>query len=364
MNMVDVKHIGERMHVARLWLGQSQAQVAQNIGISPDTYKYFEGGSRTQLHKLEKISEVLCVSERWLMRGPLPQVPAAELSFRKRVALKSPDILHVRAMACYVEEFRYLIDRFVKLPPVRLPSIPIQSNDFISIENTVAELRAAFGMGDAPLRNAIDLAESLGVLVFWVSSPDTFDGVSFWLGEQPYILLNSSHLDGYRCRFTILHELGHLMLHRSSSTLADKEEESKRMESEANYFASALLMPGNAFARKFPRFGNLSDILEERSYWRVSCAAMIRRAKDLHLIDEDRYRKLNIHRSAKGWQKREPGAMKPEQSKIHSYFLDEAGEVGLTAPKLAQEIECGLSWFTEGFPQAVAYQSEFSFDFA
>ena len=79
-------------------------------------------------------------------------------------------------------------------------------------------------------------------------------------GRHWAIVVNDSHSD-VRQRFTIAHELGHLLLHGYTSAHADRSfkvrlrdsqssEGSVREEIEANRFAAELLMPADAMRRR------------------------------------------------------------------------------------------------------------------
>lgn len=356
----NLKSIGSRMAVARHILGKTTAELAVLLGVGADTYRRMESGHVNLAKYLDAIADALSVSKDYLLKGPIELVPAGALSYRRKVALKSPQARHIQGMASLTAEFTSLIEEYVNLPTVSVPSVPLSSQE--EIEELVADLRRKLQMSDAPLRNAVALVESMGVLVFWVEADREFDGVSFWRAGRPYILLNKHQLDGYRTRFTVLHELCHLICHRTSEDVDRHEEERKRLDREADLFASAFLLPASSFARRFPRFGSLYDILDDRSYWKASCAAMIRRARQLNLIDEDRYRRLNVSISAKGWRRGEPNAAPPETSRIHQFFLDEAGESGLTTIKLVDQLAYSPSWFSEAFPEAAQYQLAFSLD--
>ena len=91
-------------------------------------------------------------------------------------------------------------------------------------------------------------------------------------------------------------------------------------ESEANVFASAFLLPRRGFIREFPRpsrgFWKRSywkDLFDMKKRWRVSAAAIVRRAFDLKMIDAADYQRAYKFMSAQGWLKNgEPPATEPE----------------------------------------------------
>jgi Zn-dependent peptidase ImmA (M78 family) len=88
-------------------------------------------------------------------------------------------------------------------------------------------------------------------------------------------------------------------------------------ESAADQFASAFLLPKTAFAREFrtKRF-SWEHVFELKRHWQVSAAAIVRRARDLDLIDEIAYRRAFQHMSFKKWRTEgepyEPSFQEPE----------------------------------------------------
>lgn len=89
-----------------------------------------------------------------------------------------------------------------------------------------------------------------------------FEGALYKVGEKNKsswaIIYNSSISSSGRVRFTIAHELGHYIMHRSQSDIFNCGEEDmlnwaaseRRIEAEADTFASYLLMPMDDFRRE------------------------------------------------------------------------------------------------------------------
>ncbi len=88
----------------------------------------------------------------------------------------------------------------------------------------------------------------------------------------------------------------------------------------ANSFASAFLLPRRGFIREFPRppvgywpRSYWQDLFEFKRRWRVSVAAIVRRAFDLRMIDAAQYQRAYKFMSGRGWLRQgEPAATEPE----------------------------------------------------
>ena len=115
------------------------------------------------------------------------------------------------------------------------------------------------------------------------------------------MIINKNFSNDHK-RFTIAHELGHIIMHLSIQYpipgYRDKEDE-------ANKFASEFLMPETVIKKSL--YGlKLQYLASLKSYWLTSMASLIRRAKDLNCISEDKYRYFNVELSRKGYKKQEP----------------------------------------------------------
>ena len=99
-------------------------------------------------------------------------------------------------------------------------------------------------------------------------------------------------------RFTLAHELGHLVMHRFPTP---------EMETEANEFASALLMPANEMrAALMGRKIRLEVLAALKPEWKVAMQALLMRVSALGLIEPNQGRYLWQKIGSHGWRLREP----------------------------------------------------------
>ena len=169
---------------------------------------------------------------------------------------------------------------------------------------------------DGPIRHLSRSCERIGIAVVPLTLPNVGDveedavghfGVSFWPGRDEHALIGYfTGGGGDRQRFTLAHELGHLALHSRRRSVRDAEKE-------ANYFASALLVPKHRAEEMFASDVTLSDLQGMKVRWGVSMQALIMRGAHLGLIDEKRKTSLFKQISSRGWRKNEPGVVHPEE---------------------------------------------------
>jgi hypothetical protein len=89
------------------------------------------------------------------------------------------------------------------------------------------------------------------------------------------------------------------------------------IEDQAHRFASAFLMPENTFSEEL--YSTSLDVMRSlKAKWKVSIAAMIKRAGQLRLIDEEQERRLWINLTRRGWRLREPldDVLEPEEPRV------------------------------------------------
>ena len=138
------------------------------------------------------------------------------------------------------------------------------------------------------------------------ADPKFLGGISF---ETNTIFVNASVEDHEgRYSFTIAHEIGHHILHKSlyeevvvdrSQILCREEKKKPLIERQADRFAAALMMPGTVIRRSQAVSKHRSPpsslskaiqfakgIQEECRFSNVSLSAVVNRLKDLDLIDQ------------------------------------------------------------------------------
>jgi Zn-dependent peptidase ImmA (M78 family) len=156
----------------------------------------------------------------------------------------------------------------------------------------VLEAHGLLDMAVDPIR----LANAMGVKVYNAKFGEAdIHGLLATRGGKPTIFVNADDLP-QRKRFTIAHELGHLVLHLvggdqefidnadSFRTTADPDAEwtkERRQEWEANMFAAALLMPEQLVRQKWEEIGDPEGMAR---WFQVSPTAMSIRLDTLGLV--------------------------------------------------------------------------------
>lgn len=267
---------------ARIAAGMSLQDAVDALGgaVSRQAlHKYETGAMRPSAAVREALLRVYRTDAAALMS--LPTLPEGTLRFR--VNEDMPD-KEARAIAERAGN-RYAVLYAYEHTIGPLPEVLIVPGAYTAASEADAAAVAERVRGDhgasTPLL-VVPFLERLGVRVIPVVEDDRYAGTSAWFGDDPVIVFNRNH-HATRRRFTMLHELGHLLLRVPDA--ADHE----RL---CHSFAAAMLLPADEAVRFFgPRRRSVSReelVLAENAYG-ISVQAIINRLAFFEIISA-RYR--------------------------------------------------------------------------
>lgn len=159
----------------------------------------------------------------------------------------------------------------------------------------IKELAEYIALEHNDIKTPLDkIIKSENLNVFYDDYGNAFDGVIIYDSEF-YIHINTKRgnkIDSPRGRFTLAHELGHYFIDNHRNGLKsgqlephpsrNNEDMQQKIEREADYFASCLLMPEKRFSKDcFKRKFNFSTIEELSKKYNVSLTACAIRFADI-----------------------------------------------------------------------------------
>lgn len=307
--------IGDRIRLARDYAGLTQQALADTVGLQQATIAYLESGRhRPSEAVLRQIAEATGFPLGFFHDAPLDAFPEGSLAFRRRKRTPAYEVRRAYSTARLAWELvRSLLQR-VKPWTVRLPMLPGETP-----ETAAAITRSSLGFApEQPLHPLVGNVEALGVPVLELHRElADLDGFSLWAGwptARPLIAVHAS-TPGDRQRWTVAHELGHLVLHGAVRGSVEA------VEREADAFAAELLLPETALREELVPPVTLSQLMELKARWRVSLAALIRRAHDLGVISDRRQTDLFMQLNKQGWRKTEPVPIARERSQTVAQLI-------------------------------------------
>lgn len=343
LEMSDREFVGARLELARAFKPMTLKTLADTVSVSVSLLSLYEHGLRKQPADdlVQALAAALDVRPEFFC-DPLDDIwNEAQCSFRRRAATPEGVKRRARAHGTLIGlVVRELVSAKVKFPSYNVPSISARSHE--DMESAADTCRAHWNLGLGPIPHIGRVAERNGVIL--VQHLKYADKIDAFARRGPFsvIVLNTARTSTSRWIYDIAHELAHFVLHDGIET------GSKETEDQANYFASALLLPRKTFGREFgAKPFSWSYIFELKQRWCVSAAAIIRRAFNLHLLDPITYRRCYQYLSFKGWLKREPhepAFVGPEW--LPSAFALAAQRFGISASALCDRLHMNPSTFT------------------
>lgn len=286
---------------AREYRGMKQTELSKKIkGLSQSNLSKFEKG-------FDVLSEVVIENLIDILGFP-------KSFFEKRIY---NDVLsaHYRSKASITKKTRielesnnkiigYLIDRLgesIDYPDFSL--VPLDAENYTP-KYIAKYTRKLLGYKqNEPVLNIFNLLESNGIVVVEFDDvTEKFDGVSFKTDNGTPVIIINKNFSNDRKRFTLAHELGHLLMHILEDFPISDYRNEKEREKEANDFASEFLMPEEGIKNSL--YGmNLYDLAPLKKYWLTSKQSIIWKAKDLGCIEYKRAQYFMIELSRMGERK-------------------------------------------------------------
>ncbi len=354
--------IGNRLKRAREALGLSlrdleariQSQVsAQAIG------KYERNEMMPTSSVLLALAEALNVSPEYLLSQR--EVELSGIDFRKSPHASSKEERAVEAAV--LDQIERYLELEELLPGSEQPWIVPEHPDFIirvvdDAEGAADALRRLWDLGIDPIPLMAELLEEKGVKVIALDLPEGVSGSKAMiqrpnLPELPVIVVNQKH-NGERQRFTLAHELAHLVL--KSNNLSEE-----LLEKAADRFAGAFLMAREMIIRLLGgqrTLISLGELAELKKIFMVSVASLVVRCSQVGVISKAAYSRLWAQIKGMGWngpQSNEPFRFDPEVPKrMERLCLRAVSEGAISEPKAAQLLRVSVREFDKKLMAQIA----------
>ncbi|RYH64359.1 MAG: ImmA/IrrE family metallo-endopeptidase [Alcaligenaceae bacterium] len=312
-------------------LGLTPEQVAVETGLAPEKIQaVLDGDGALTFGQLRALAEYLGRSVLFFLEpAPVNAERVHSPQFRT-LAGQKPDLSRrVRHLVQRAERQRTVYADLVEdLEGVERPRFdpPVLPADPIAAARIA---RTWLALGDhnnfESYRSAV---EDKGVLVFrtngyagkWqIAKESPILGFALYDAVLPVIVVKKQDAEA-RQSFTLMHELGHVLLHRMSSVDDEADMRAPQgMEREANQFAAHLLVPDTFLAtiRDTDRPEAIQQLDEwlkpQRRAWGVSTDAIL-----LRLVGADRLSQA-VYGAYRAWRAEQPQRQDDGGSRAHRY---------------------------------------------
>ncbi|RWQ44759.1 XRE family transcriptional regulator [Mesorhizobium sp.] len=296
---------GDLLRLARQLRGFTQKKASDDLGIAQAVLSRMENGLvEPDPQFIERAASVFDLPAEFFsiqdtVYGPPVSVHTMLRGKKSEVSARDVDMITAE-LNIRLFHLRRFMENVDLNPANELPVLDVEV--YGSIPKIASVVRSHWKVVNGPMKNLTLLMEKAGIIVGESSFHGApVSGVTFAApGRPPLILVNRDH-PADRLRFTLAHELGHLVMHRFPTA---------RMEDEANQFASAFLLPPQEMVEAFRgRKVTLELLASLKKEWRVSMQSLLMSAQSLNAISDNQARYLWQQISARGWRTREPAAL-------------------------------------------------------
>ncbi|HVV71496.1 MAG TPA: XRE family transcriptional regulator, partial [Verrucomicrobiae bacterium] len=235
------KHFNPEMLVlARESRAFTQGDVAEKLKITQSLISKIEHGVSSPTDEILVIISAILHYPRdfFFQPDPVYGLGVSFLFHRKRQTMPAADL---RVIQAKVNILRMRVERLLRgvemVSPYTFTPIDIHDHSMRrdGPEHIAGLVRAAWQLPSGPVRNLVSAIENAGGIVFsYPFGHRKVDAISLWVTGSPPLFFVNSELPGERQRFTLAHELGHVIMHRVPN---------ENIEEEADRFAAAFLMP-------------------------------------------------------------------------------------------------------------------------
>ena len=303
--------IGSRLKLARSASGLSLRGLSDRVNncVSAQAIgKYERNESMPRSGVLMALGDALRVSVNYLTGDP--GISLGSVEFRTQEVATKREEDRIKATVLHKLELYLSIEELLNLPsaqwhkPQSAP-YPVM-DDLLEADRAASSLRREWGLGKNPIPDMAELMEDRGVKVLFCELSGV-DGLTTQVHRDGMpnahvIVVDQDHTRD-RQRFTIAHEIGHMVL--DTSIAMDEEKVAYR-------FASAFLMPEEVLWSKVGRHRSDIDwreLLALKLTYGMSVQAITYRCKDLGIISRALYGRLFDLFEEDGW--RSPPYMEP-----------------------------------------------------
>ncbi|HKZ74251.1 MAG TPA: ImmA/IrrE family metallo-endopeptidase [Steroidobacteraceae bacterium] len=334
--------IGKRLKLSRTAAGLSLRGLQQKIGslvTAQAIGKYERNESTPGSSVLLALAEALAVPVDYLLSDG--ELVLEGVDFRKPALTRRKEEARVQALVLGFLERYLTVESVLGLPGERWDrprDAPFPVRSIADADHAARAVRSHWGLGLDPIPDFVELLEERGIKVL-AADLRRIGGLTARVRRPgkdpvPVIVVNESEW-GERQRFTLAHELGHLVMHVAPAIDAERA---------AHRFAGALLMPAESLWAAVGRNRSSvsrGELLELKKLYGVSVQAIAYRCRDLGIFGDRLFRTLFRQFSKAGWRTapyREPFALPPVRPRRFERLCYRALAEGAVSESKAAEL--------------------------
>lgn len=291
----------QMISIAREARDLTQTDLASRLSISQGKFSKIESGllgiSDDLVHRL---SIILDFPEDFFTQTEPIYGLGGNIIYhhRKRQALSKREIEKIHARIHIRRIHLSKLFKQIDIVPSKIEPHDVDEYDG-GAQEVARAVRAHWMLPPGPIENVTRTIEDAGGMVMQCNfETKLIDAVSQIVPGLPPLFFINTDIPVDRLRFTLAHELGHLILHNNSIPYPE-------MEKEADAFAAEFLMPAKEIMPMligliFPKLAPL------KQYWKASMGSILYQAEHLGAITARKARYLWMQMGKLGYRSNEP----------------------------------------------------------
>ena len=326
-------------HAAGLSLRDLQGRIGNRVTAQAIS-KYERDQTMPSSGVLIALADALGVSVDYLASDS--DIVLDAVDFRRKQMTRRREEARVEAKVLHLLERYLAVEEILGMSSVAW-NLPWEApwpvlRDPAEAEQAALGLRIHWGLGLDPIPNVVELLEERGIKVLSMGLTN-IDGLTARVRREDrsiasVIVVNRQDW-GERQRFTVAHELGHMVL-----DIAPNVDDEKA----AHRFAGAFLMPAETLRAEIgKRRSSMGwiELFDLKRIFGVSVQALTYRCKDLGIFGNALFRQLFDEFSRRGWRSppyEEPHAMDAEEPRRFARLCFRALAEGAISESKAAEL--------------------------
>lgn len=329
----------KQVTLAREYRGYTQSALAAKIkGLSQANLSKYEKGINTlSENTLNDLIEFLEFPKSFYSKNIFSNVKSAH--YREKSGIQKKERISIECSYKFIGDIVDQMAKSLDFPEFKFEQMNVEDG-YTPIEiakNVRRKLKLEY---DEPIKDINKILESNGIIVYELKAFDKFDGVSFFTQNGTPLIVINSEFPNDRKRFTLAHELGHIIMHTAFPIPSFRD--NKTIEKEANNFASEFLMPEIAIKNSLKKL-KLSYLSDLSKYWLTSMYAILYRALNLGCIDQGKFVYLRTELSRMGGLKKSMTNVYIDNPRLfYNAFKMHINELEYTLDELADTFSLSL----------------------
>lgn len=359
--MEQTRRVNQDMVIlAREYRALTQKELADAASVKQPQIAMIEGGidGSASIETIAAISKALNFPMEFFYQSePRLGFGSSSVYYRKMSAITAADRKSISSLTNLTRiGLKRLLDAVEVDADLALPKVDLDVLDG-SPSKAASIVRAAWSLPDGPIQNLTNLVERAGVIIIESDfGTRGISGTGMRLANLPPLIFVNRALPPDRYRFTIAHELGHLVLHDAPR---------ETMEDEADEFASELLMQRSEFKVSVSQFDGrptLRHLIALKPYWKVAISAMIMRMGQLEIISGEAKRSFFIQMSNMKMRLDEPQPFPKEIPALYPKIVKAAiGDLPKESDAATQIMKMPADVFTRLYASSLREETPASF---